>query len=90
MQCSHCQAELVYEDTYFLGPVSNGNKLGEIYRCPNHEGFATEEEAREYQSGTNDGQPEDWEEIVCLSAVYNVSGTFYTDLQGNLHEGYPC
>jgi len=30
------------------------------------------------------------EEGECESAIFNVSGSFYTDLQGNLNEGYPC
>lgn len=90
MQCTHCQVELEHEDVYFLGIPSHGRKLGDIYRCPNHEGFQDEQEAREYQAQTSEEQPEDWEEIVCHSATHSVSGAFYTDLQGNLHEGYPC
>ena len=26
----------------------------------------------------------------CDSELFSVAGSFYTDEQGNLHEGYPC
>ncbi|MEK6832735.1 MAG: hypothetical protein AABY32_01695 [Nanoarchaeota archaeon] len=26
----------------------------------------------------------------CDSELFSVAGSFYTDRQGNLHEGYPC
>lgn len=90
MECLYCGSELVYEDTYFRGRPSDGHKLGEIYRCPNHEGFSDEEEARQYDEEGEQLRPEDWEEIACESAVHSVSGSFYTDLQGNLYHGYPC
>jgi hypothetical protein len=32
----------------------------------------------------------DWREIVCDSSCHHVSGSFYTDESGELHEGYPC
>jgi len=81
--CPHCNAELRHEDTYFRNFMRE--RLGDIYRCPNHEGFPSEEEAREFDPETTD-----WTEIVCHSAVHHVSGSFYTDKQDNLHEGYPC
>lgn len=91
MECTYCEAELNQEDTWWLGIPGKGEYQGEILRCPNHEGFESEEEAREYDDGTSeDGYIEDWEEIVCDSATHHVSGSFYTDKQGGLHEGYPC
>jgi len=27
---------------------------------------------------------------LCDSETFNVAGSFYTDNNGNLHEGYPC
>lgn len=60
-------------------------KNGDIYKCPNHEGFATPEEAQAYEP-----EAKDWQEVVCHSAVHYVSGSFYTDRAGNLHDGYPC
>lgn len=84
--CPHCGAELVYSDSW--GRIRGGFmelKRGDIYRCPNHVGFPSQEEALAYEpEATN------WEEVVCHSAVHHVSGSFYTDQSGNLHDGYPC
>ncbi len=30
------------------------------------------------------------EEGECESGTFNVAGSFYTDLNNNLNEGYPC
>lgn len=81
--CPHCGAELDWEDSYFRNFMRE--KLGDIYRCPNHQGFPDEESARAY-----DAETPDWREIACGSSVHHVSGSFYTDKAGNLHEGYPC
>lgn len=84
--CPHCGAELEYHDSY--GRIRGGwmeVKNGEIYKCPNHEGFATREEALAYEPDATD-----WEEVTCHSATHHVSGSFYTDRADNLHEGYPC
>jgi hypothetical protein len=92
MECPYCGAELVKEDVYgFLCSHQSGEILGDILRCPNHEGFETEEEARNYNEGSGDySEEEDWEEMCCGSCCHYVSGSFYTDEHGNLHEGYPC
>ena len=45
-----------------------------------------EEEAIEY-ANRNNIKINDWQEIVCDSESFN--GHFYTDRNGNLHEGYP-
>jgi hypothetical protein len=90
--CEHCGAELVYSDSY--GRFQGGqmtDKAGDIYRCPNHEGFSSEEEARAYEAEGGDGEVTvDWTEITCHSSVHHVSGSYYTDRAGRLHPGYPC
>jgi len=92
MECPICGGELEYHDTYFRGR-DQSDVLGEIYKCNNNEGFPSEELARQYEAevlNENETPEADWQEIVCGSAVHHVSGSFYTDKQGNLHEGYPC
>ena len=93
MECPYCNAELIVEDWY--GHKVHGEhywieghwkKDGDIYRCPNHEGFDSEEEAREYDPD-HEG---DWEEITCESACHSISGSFYDKKNGELQEGYPC
>lgn len=95
MNCPHCNAELIHHD--FYGKYNHGNwiKEGDIYKCPNSEGFENYEDAEQYvkdkeidievfkMTGQYTGR-----EIVCDSETHN--GTFYTDLNDNLYEGYPC
>lgn len=96
MECTYCNAELTHEDTYgkYLGNAEFGEIHGEIYRCPNHVGFDTEEEANEYLKLSDETlkslECESWDEVVCSSSVHHASGSFYTDKDGNLYEGYPC
>jgi len=95
MECTYCGAELTHEDTYgYLASHQSGEVLGQIYRCPNHIGFDSESEAMEYLKETgetlNDIGCDTWEDVVCQSSVHHVSGSFYTDKQDNLYEGYPC
>lgn len=95
MECPHCNAELLDEGVYgFLASHQSGEVLGRIYRCPNHEVFEDEESANEFLRVTErtikDLGVSEWSEISCDSCVNSVSGSFYTDKQGNLHEGYPC
>ena len=90
MECPYCEAELIYHDYYGkrdYNTLSGIRRTGDIFKCPNHDGFDIEEEAREYAS-FDDIEYDDWEEIVCNSATFN--GYFYTDKSGNLREGYPC
>lgn len=89
MECPYCNTELEWEDSYGIKEYINyGNenyKNGDIYKCPNREGFETKEEALNY----DDTCDEDiWEYVACESGVFNRY--FYTDKQGDLHEGYPC
>ena len=86
--CPHCDAELTYEDSY--GRFSGGImvvKRGDIYRCPNHQGFSSFEDAKAYDESAT---LENWEDVCCESSVHYVSGSFYTDSNDNLHDGYPC
>ena len=95
MECPYCNTELNHEDTWgYLAQHQSGEVLGQIYRCPKHEGFESEEEVKTFLTET-DQTLEDlgvatWEEVTCDSAMHSVSGSFYTDKQDNLHNGYPC
>lgn len=73
---------------YYSEPSSNYKVLGEIYKCPNSEGFQDEDEAIEYAKN-NGIEFTDPSEIVCDSNSHRVSGSFYTE-NNELKEGYPC
>jgi hypothetical protein len=97
MECPYCGAELVWQDyygnivhaNYYFGyPQSWIDKTGDIYKCPNSEGFETQEEAKTYQEFNPHIKEENWEEVCCDSFAFN--GYFYTDRYDNLYEGYPC
>lgn len=95
-ECPYCGADLVYEDTYGQGAYwkQDNKPTGDIYRCPNHEGFPDCETAVNWYIEYKDEHPskefEDWTGIACESNAHNVSGSFYTDEKGELFEGYPC
>lgn len=97
-ECFYCGSELDHEDTWGVGAhwVRDNNPEGEIYRCPNHDGFENEEEAIDYMvelGGTimmEEFGWSSWKDIVCDSNTHHVSGMFYTDRSGSLKEGYPC
>lgn len=85
MQCPECHVELNQIDEYgYFCAHQSGEKLGDIFQCPNINGFESEKTARKY----NPEFEGDWREILCESTVHN--GHFYTDKSGNLKEGYPC
>lgn len=87
MDCPYCGMGLSHHDSYgFFASHQTGEKIGDIFKCPNAEGFEDENCAREHDPDFT----ENWEELVCQSAVHYVSGSFYTDKLGNLQEGYPC
>jgi hypothetical protein len=98
MECPYCGAELIwhdyygkmkYADHYYLYPQSWIEKEGDIYKCPNFEGFEDKREAKQYQDEhLNECEGMDLDEVVCGSYIFN--GYFYTDERDNLHEGYPC
>ncbi len=92
-ECIYCGAGLTYEDTWGAGPywICNNDPEGEIYRCPNHNGFDTEEVALEYVVDFGaDPYEGSWEDVVCDSSCHHVSGMFHTDRSGELKEDYPC
>jgi hypothetical protein len=74
---------------YYSEQTSDYKVLGEIYRCPNHSGFEYEEDAVFYAQNNNI-EYENWEDIVCESSCFSVSGSFYTNERGDLNDGYPC
>lgn len=101
--CIYCGSTLDQEDSWGSLAALRGEESlrGDILRCPSHEGFDTEEEAKGYwednikdvhsdwegfEKGWN---PSRWEEVCCESSSHNVSGSFYTD-RDELYEGYPC
>jgi hypothetical protein len=95
MNCTFCGSEMDYNGPYGrFAAHQDGKKIGDIYKCPNAEGFQSEDEALEYLQSSGQTLEENgwasWEEIVCWSSVHHVSGSFYTDEGGDLHEGYPC
>ena len=107
MECPYCGAELTctnyygkrkHAEHYYEYPQSWIEKEGDIYRCPNHEGFETVEDVLIYIDGNGDDLErylhdhcfQSWEDVACESSTHNVSGSFYTDKDGNLHDGYPC
>lgn len=95
MECPHCGAELEYISFYYKGNMAAGcyEKLGDIYKCPNWQGFEDKEDAKAYVEENNleIGEEKDFEtfeEVCCKSSEWN--GDFYTDTQDELYEGYPC
>jgi hypothetical protein len=95
MECPFCNAELEDNGPWgYLASHQSGEVLGYIFKCPNAEGFDDEESAMEYLFESDETLESlglsSWEELTCPSSMHNVSGSFYTDKQGELHEGYPC
>jgi len=96
MDCPYCGAELIYSDFYGIGNYAayekygyGFKKTGDIFKCPNAEGFKDEEEAIRYleEIGVNICQ-ENIESICCDSFDFN--GYFHTIENHNLINGYPC
>lgn len=103
MECIYCGSELEQYDSYgnrdYVCHGDQNGKRGDIYKCPNNEGFEHINSAMEHidakdifdlEEYLKSNCLETWEDIVCDSSCHNVSGSFYTDNQENLHEGYPC
>src|ERR1017187_8897416 len=87
MECTYCGAELEDQGPWgYLALHQSGEVLGRVYKCPNSEGFQSDDEAKmyigEYKTPLEDA--------VCESGLHRVSGCFYTDKNDNLHTGYPC
>lgn len=94
MECPICNAELEDKGAYgYLASHQSGEILGYTYKCPNSEGFESKEEAMQFLEISNQTMESigvaEWEEITCDSSMFSVCGSFYTDKQDNLHEGYP-
>lgn len=103
MECLYCGAELEWYDSYgdkdyVIYGDSNG-KRGDIYKCPHAKGFDTIEEVMKYLNLTyvcqlndylRENELDSWEDVVCESETHSVCGSFYTDTNENLYEGYPC
>jgi hypothetical protein len=103
MECPYCGAELIYDEEYgtgrhesFYGTAGNGihypstyKKIGDIYYCPNREGFENINEAEQYKNSPEgiDQQELRNEDVICDSSTFNRF--FYTDSNDNLKEGYP-
>lgn len=95
MKCPYCNAELNENGHYgYLAQHQSGEVLGYIYKCPNSEGFENIEDILEYLDFSNQTMEDlvinNLCDIVCYSNVFPVSGSFYTDKNQNLFEGYPC
>lgn len=95
MFCPYCNNELFYVDSYgSSSDLSSGNPIGQIYKCYNSEGYNSIDEILEYLVFTNRTMKslglKNLEDVVCDSAMHHVTGYFYTDISGNLHNGYPC
>lgn len=93
MECPYCDAELTDLSAYgYLGLHQSGEILGYIYKCPNSDFFENVKDAFDYLKNTgetlNSLGVTSIEEVSCGSFAF--SGNFYTDKQGDLHEGYPC
>lgn len=95
MDCPYCNARLIDDGVYgYLCAHQSGEVLGTIYKCPNRDGFDSDEEAQEYlnfsEQTLEDLGLDSLGEVSCDSSMHHVSGSFYTDKQDNLHNGYPC
>lgn len=100
MECPYCGAELECIDYYGIGNQHKDDfeKLGNVYKCPQIEGFEDIEDVEiffqtYYQMSWDEYvASEDCDEnaerdLVCPSQEFN--GYFY-DRNGELFEGYPC
>lgn len=95
MECPYCGSELIDEGAWgYLASHQSGEVLGRVYRCTKHEGFESEDEASDFLKNAErtmeDLGVDCWEDVTCDSCMHSVSGSFYTDKQGNLNDGYPC
>jgi len=84
MECPYCDSELEQIDTWWLGIPGKGKRMGGIYVCPVGSGQDEKPMAERVAERLRYGYD------GCPSAVFSVAGSFYTDKNGELHEGYPC
>ena len=95
MECIYFNAELDGCGAWgYLASHQSGEVLGHTFKCPNADGFEHQNDAKEYVKTSGETVEslgfDNIKNVVCESANHHVSGSFYTDKQGNLHEGYPC
>lgn len=95
MNCPFCNAELEDCGAWgYLASHQSGEILGHTFKCPNSNGFEDEDSVNLYLSEQGstpkDNGVDTWDELTCPSSLHHVTGSFYTDKLGNLHEGYPC
>jgi len=104
MECPYCGSELESNGNWgYLAQHQSGEVLGETFTCNNSDGFETKEECYEFlkyhvEEILTDAdcekwikqEFESWEEVTCESSSHSVCGSFYTDKNEELHDGYPC
>ena len=89
MECPECGAELCHYDDYgYFAPHQSGEKIGQIFKCPNFEGFEDAEELKRYRAKHPELDTVKDEDIICESAINN--GRYFTRKNGDLVEGFPC
>ncbi|PHE64387.1 hypothetical protein COF68_05995 [Bacillus toyonensis] len=96
MQCTRCGGDLDYSSVWYRGVYGREDyqERGTIYKCPNWQGFNSEEERQVYMERYDIEVGEDKEfktiEDVICSSHDDFNGDFHTDESGELNEGYPC
>jgi hypothetical protein len=97
MKCPYCESEMVHEDSFGTLDYINGRnrdgKRGDIFYCPNRNGFENEETLTVYLNTIGESIEsigvDSWEEIECLNERGN--GFYYCYVgEDILREGYPC
>lgn len=67
-------------------------KVGDIFECPHFDGFEETSEAKSYLNDKGESLESlgitSYEEVICENG--QGGRHYYTDLSGNLNEGYPC
>lgn len=97
MNCPYCGEELIQEDSFGILEYIRGNdkngKRGDIYFCPNREGFTDKESADEYLKSIDETYESigitDFDELKCENSKGN--GFYYCYVNSDeIREGYPC
>ena len=97
MECPNCGCELHFSSSFgnrdYIVYGDQSGKVGEIFECPNHDGFEDDpNEAQKYLEKRGETLESlgltSIEEVVCENG--QGGRHYYTDKSGYLHEGYPC
>ena len=97
MNCPYCNAELMHEDSFgtldFINGRDRNGKRGDIYKCPNSNGFESEYDCKYYLKEIDETLEslgyESYEDVICENQHGN--GFYYTYENSDfLREGYPC